>query len=508
MGQLLEFIKGLPFSKKLSLLLVLLATVGLILYAVRYSQRVGYVALWRDLPPEDATAVLSYLKQQKVPFQLDPATGSIMVPADKVHELRMELAAKGIPSGGKVGFEIFDRAKLGVGEFVQKVNYRRALEGELARSIMKLEAVQDARVHIVLPKDSPFVAERVKAQASVVVRTKAGKSLGEEEVEAIRHLVASAVEGLDPEGVEVVDSKGRLLSKRRASSLGMASEHLDLQRQWERALEEKLMGLLEPVVGRGRVVARVSSDWDWKQVRQEQELYQSEPVVRARQVTEETSTGASLAQGMPGVASNLAARGYAGTAGLNLQRRTETTNYEVGKSVLQVIEPFGRLKRVTVAVVVDGKYHASKEGEEPKFVPLSQEELSRIEEMVKSAIGFDPERGDQITVQCLPFQLPREEEAPAVPSLGFERFLPLLRYLVPLVVVMLVFFLVLRPLLRGVLQRPVPAERALPAPEGHEEPLRPSAPSLAEATLRLAKEDVDYTLGMIRRWLKEGRGGR
>lgn len=508
MGQVLEFIKGLPFSKKISLLVVLLATIGLILYAVRWGQKVGYMALYRDLPPEDASAVLSYLKQQKIPFQLDPATGSIMVPADKVHELRMELAAKGIPSGGKVGFEIFDKTKLGVGEFVQKVNYRRALEGELSRSIMKLDAVQDARVHIVLPKDSPFVGERVRAQASVVVRTKAGRSLSEEEVEAIRHLVASAVEGLDPEGVDVVDSKGRLLSKRRDGPLGVASGHLDLQRQWEKSLEEKLVGLLEPVVGRGRVVARVSSDWDWRQVRQEQELYQPEPVVRARQITEETSAGASLAQGIPGVASNLGARGYAGTAGLNLQRRTETTNYEVGRSVLQVVEPFGKLKRVAVAVLVDGKYVPQKEGEEPRFVPLSQEELSRIEEMVKSAVGFDPERGDQITVQCLPFQLPEEEEGEVPVTVGFERFLPLLRYLVPLFVVLLAFFLVLRPLMRGVLQKPAPTEMALPAPEAREELPKPTAPSLAEATLRLAREDVDYTLGMIRKWLKEGRGGR
>lgn len=508
MGQVLEFIKGLPFSKRISLLVVLLATIGLILYAVRWGQKVGYMALYRDLPPEDVSAVLSYLKHQKIPFQLDPATGSIMVPVDKVYELRMELAAKGIPSGGKVGFEIFDKPKLGVGEFVQKVNYRRALEGELARSIMKLDGVQDVRVHIVLPKDSPFVGERIKAQASVVVKTKAGRSLSEEEVEAIRHLVASAVEGLDPEGVDVVDSKGRLLSKRREGPFGVTSEHLDLQRQWERSLEEKLIGLLEPVVGQGRVVARVSSDWDWRQVRQEQELYQSEPVVRARQITEETSAGASLAQGIPGVASNLGTRSYAGTAGLNLQRRTETTNYEVGKSVLQVVEPFGKLKRVAVAVVVDGKYVSQKEGEEPRFVPLSQEELSRIEEMVKSAVGFDPQRGDQVTVQCLPFQLPKEEEEAAPVTVGFERFLPLLRYLVPLLVVLLVFFLVLRPLLRGVLQKPAPVEMALPAPEAREELPKPTAPPLAEATLRLAREDVDYTLGMIRKWLKEGRGGR
>lgn len=521
MDGILKFLKDLPLSKKISLVVVLLGTVGVILFAVKATERYDYVTLYRDLSPEDMGVVIEYLEQQKVPYKVDPLVGSVMVPAEKVYDLRMELASKGIPSGGKVGFEIFDRTKLGVGEFVQRVNYRRALEGELARSIMKLDAVNDCRVHIVLPKDSPFVGERVKARASVVLDLKLGRRLSPDEVEAIRHLVASAVEGLDPEAVSVVDTKGRLLSRNAEdTAVGLASDQLDFQRQWERALEEKIVSLLEPVVGAGKVMARVSSEWDFRQVRQRQEVFQSQPVIRSRQVVEEASTGAPT-YGIPGVASNVkppasgTPRGASAEGGFAIgsTRRTETVNYEVGKTMLEVLEPSGKLRRLSVAVVVDGKY--VEEGEERRFVPLSPEEISRIEEIVRNAVGLDPQRGDRLTVESMPLQVETvpAEVPPSPKGFPIERVLWAMKYVVPLLVVLLVIFAIIRPLVKGVLQaqvqvvqKPVPAE----GPEGEEGGMgeAPRRPPIRETTLRIAKEDLDYTVAMVRKWLTEEEGGR
>lgn len=519
MGRFLQFLKELPLSRKISLLVVLLGTVGVILFAVKATQKFDFVALYRGLDPEDMSTVIEYLKQQKVPYRVDPLSSSVMVPAEKVYQLRMDLASKGIPSGGKVGFEIFDKTKLGMGEFVQKVNYRRALEGELARSIMKLDAVRDCRVHIVLPKDSPFVGERIEARASVILDMKMGRRLTPEEVEAIRHLVASAVEGLDPDDVSVVDTKGRLLSGRpKGSVLGATSDQIALQREWEKSLEEKIVSLLEPVVGPGKVIARVSSEWDWKQVRQRQELFQSQPVVRSRQITEETTAG-TPPFGIPGVASNIRAQGAAArrasaTAGkltVGSTRRTEIVNYEVGRSLLEVTEPMGKLKRLSVAVLVDGKYQTVGEGEAKRveFVPLGQEELSRIEQIVRDAVGLDPARGDRLTVVSLPFRVEEEEVAPPEKPFPIERVLWAMKYLVPLIVALLVIFVIIRPLMRSVLEARVEVvQRALPPEREAEEEMEVKAPPVAEATLRLAKEDIDYTVGMVRKWLKEEEGGR
>jgi len=517
MARILDFIKGISFpnSKRLSLLIVLLGTIGVLVFALKMGQKIDLVPLYRDLPPEDLASVIEYLKQQKVPYSVDPISGEIRVPSDKVYQLRMELASKGFPSGGKVGFEIFDKTKLTLGEFVQKVNYRRALEGELARSIMKLEPVKDCRVHIVLPKDSPFIGERIKARASVMVDLKMGRKLSEEQVESIKYLVASAVEGLDPEDVSVVDSKGRLLSQRvKDPALVLASDQMTFQKQWEKALEDKITGLLEPIVGPGKVVARVSSEWDWRQTRQRQELFQAEPVTRSRQVIEETSGGTSLV-GIPGVASNVPMgtrpQGIASGVGLpsaTSARRSEIVNYEVGKSFIETVEPMGRLKRVSIAVIVDGKYRTVSQGgiQKAEFVPLPQEELQRIEEIVKNAVGIDPSRGDSLSVQCLPFTVPYEE-VPLPPS-GFplDRVLWALKYMMPLLVAFLVIFGVLRPLLKGVTQReemPTP----LASPSQPIEEKKPEHLTLAETTLRLAKEDVDYAVGIIKKWMKEEKGG-
>jgi len=535
MGQLLHFLRDLPFAKKLTLVAVLLATVGGIAFAVHQAHRAGFQVLYSRLSPEDSGAIIAYLKEHKVPYQVDPLSGVVMVPMDKVYELRLELASKGLPQGGGVGFEVFDKSKFGMSDFMQRVNYQRALQGELARTICKLEAVQECRVHLVLPEESPFVEEVKKARASVVLKLRPGSRLGPEEVNSIVHLVASSVEGLEPEGVTVIDTRGRLLSaKKHDPGVKLSAEQVEFQRQWEKSLEDKIVSLLEPVVGKGKVVAKVSSTMEWRRVEQTQEAYDPQGVVRSRQILEEKTPERVLNQGIPGVASNLpqgpAVQAQA-VGGQGVQKRSETVNYEVGRIVTHTLEPVGRLKRLQVAVLVDGTYKAveepaaaagkKKKGKKKKaeattvkrvYVPRTPEEMAKIEEMVKRAVGFDPSRGDEVTVVNLPFETgelaPEGTVATAKPN-PLEIALPVLRHLTPALLVILLFLFVIRPLAKGVLSRPSgpegPPSEAKALEEG--ERSRVPLPSPRELALQVAKEDTDFTVELIRRWLRERKGG-
>ncbi|HEX16463.1 MAG TPA: flagellar M-ring protein FliF [Deltaproteobacteria bacterium] len=528
MAQLLRFINDLPLGKKITLVAVLLATVGGIAFAVHQARQASFQVLYSRLAPEDSGAIIAYLKEHKIPYKVDPLSGAIMVPMDRVYELRLELAAKGLPQGGGAGFEVFDKSKFGMSDFMQKVNYQRALQGELARTICKLDAVQECRVHLVLPEDSPFVEESRKARASVVVKLKPGQRLGREEVEAIVHLVSSAVKGLEPDGVTVIDTKGRLLSaKGHDPGVKLSAEQVEFQRQWERSLEDKIVALLEPVVGRGKVVAKVSSEMEWRRVEQTQESYDPNAVIRSRQVTEEGSGSTPTNQGVPGVASNVPGgrvpqKKVIGTTPA-LQRRSETVNYEVGRIVTHTLEPVGRIKRLQVAVLVDGTYREVAEGEgkegagekggAPKrvYVPRTPEEMAKIEEMVKRAVGFNPQRGDEVTVVNLPFETSEPTgvgtTATSKPGL-LDMAFPFLRHLTPAVVVILLFLFVVRPMIKG-----LTARTEVEAPEAHEakalesESPRPPLPSPKELALQVAREDTDFTVEMIRRWLRERKGG-
>lgn len=527
MGQLLHFLRDLPFTKKLTLVAVLLATVGGIVFAVHQAHRTGFQVLYSRLSPEDSGAIIAYLKEHKVPYRVDPLSGAVMVPMDKVYELRLELASKGLPQGGGVGFEVFDRSKFGMSDFMQRVNYQRALQGELARTICKMEAVQGCRVHLVLPEESPFVEEVKKARASVVLELRPGYRLSLPEVDAIVHLVASSVEGLRPEEVTVIDTKGRLLSaKRHDPRVKLSAEQVELQRQWEKLLEDKIVSLLEPVVGKGKVVAKVSVAMEWRRVEQTQEAYDPQGVVRSRYVLEEKAPEGGLKEGVPGVASNLsqgsAIQAQAG-GGQGVQKRSETVNYEVGRVVTRIVEPVGQIKRLQVAVLVDGTYRTAegsatgnKKGAATTvkrvYVPRPPEEMAKIEEMVKKAVGFDPSRDDEVTVVNLPFkvgELVSEGTMTTAKSNPLEMILPVLRHLTPTLLLILLFLFVVRPLAKGILSRP--SEEVSPSPEAKaiEEGERSKVPlpSPRELVLQVAKEDTDFTVELIRRWLRERKGG-
>ncbi|GAW68539.1 flagellar M-ring protein FliF [Geoanaerobacter pelophilus] len=452
--KLLEPFLALSVSKRL--MIGGAALISLIAFAVliAVANKTDYRPLFANLSAEDSGEMVKKLKELKVPYQISEDGKALLVPAEKVHELRLTMASDGLPQGGGVGFEIFDRKNFGMTEFVQKLNYQRALQGELSRTIGQLTGVESARVHLAIPEKSLFKESEKPPTASVVLKMRSNRTLSESEMQGVVHLVAASIEGMDPENVSVMDSRGKMLSKRSAGDATdkLATVRQETQRQFERTEEDKLQTLLDKVVGTGKSVARVSANFDFKQVEKYEERYDPETAaVRSEQRSEEKGGLTTLASGAPGVQSNLRG-GPAGATTGGGSKTDETLNYEVSRSTARTIEPVGSLSKVSVAVLVDGKYELSpgaKPGAQPKYQPRSPDELQKIEALVKSTVGFNAERGDQVTVANIPFQdsgMAEDEPAPWWEAPFAQALLK--NGLIGLAFLALLFFVV-RPLMKG-----------------------------------------------------------
>lgn len=391
------------------------AGVSIIAFAllIMVANRTDYRPLFTNLTSEDAGEIVTKLKEQKVPYRIATDGKAILVPSDKVYDLRLTMASEGLPQGGGVGFEIFDRKNFGMTEFVQKLNYQRALQGELSRTIAQISGVEQARVHLAIPEKALFKEDEKPATASVVLKVKGNRQLRESDVQGVVHLVASSIEGMNPEHVTVLDQRGKLLSKNSPDDAAgkMTASMQEVQRAYERSTEERLQSLLDKAVGSGKSVARVSAVFDFRQVERYEEKYDPETVVRSEQRSEESMGGAAATAGVPGVQTNLGRNpaGTGGSTGPTGSKNDETLNYEVSRSTARTVEPVGTLSKVSVAILVDGKYDAAAAGKggqnaKPKYAPRSPAELQQIDALVKSAVGFNVERGDQVTVVNIPFQ--------------------------------------------------------------------------------------------------------
>lgn len=450
----------LPPARRWMLVGVVVVSLASFAVLIAVANRTDYRPLFANLNGDDAGEIVRRLKEQKVPYQLAGDGKAILVPADKVYDLRLTLASEGLPQGGGVGYEIFDRKNFGMTEFVQKLNYQRALQGELARTIGQLAGVEQARVHLAIPEKSLFKESEKVPTASVVLRMKANRSLRESEVQGIVHLVSSSIEGMDTEHVTVLDSRGKVLSKGGPTdpSGRMSSAMLEVQRGYERNLEERLQSLLDKVVGSGRSAARVTATFNFKQVEKFEERYDPETTaVRSEQRSEEKLGSTTATAGVPGVQTNLGRTAPApSTAGGGGSKNDETLNYEVSRSTARTIEPVGTVEKVSVAVLVDGKYEtpaAVKEGSsaKAKYLPRTPEELQKIEALIKSAVGFNTERGDQVTVANIPFQDTGEGAGPETER-WWEApvFLALLKNGLIAASFLALIFLVVRPLMRNI----------------------------------------------------------
>jgi flagellar M-ring protein FliF len=379
----------------------------------RWQHDSGFSPLYTALAQDDAGPIVQKLKEEGVEYRISADGASISVPRERAPELRLQMAAAGYPKSGRIGFEIFDKANFGVTDFAEHVNYRRALEGELERSVIALSQVEQARVHISFPQESIFTESRQPAKASVLIKLRPGAQLPESAIPAITHLVSSAVEGLAPEAVSVLDMRGNLLNRGKRTgdkNQDLSEGALEYKHRVEQDLTAKLNSTLEPVVGLGRFRAAVSADCDITSGEQSEEnLDPTHSVMVTSQKTEDVSspTTHAAAGGVPGTASNLpdpAPR--PATTGGGVSRRTESVNYQTSRTVKHTVLPQGALKRLSVSILIDQEVHFEGSGPKAKrvLVPPSPERLKVIHDLASAAVGMDAGRGDQLIVESLPFE--------------------------------------------------------------------------------------------------------
>ncbi|HKP59592.1 MAG TPA: flagellar basal-body MS-ring/collar protein FliF, partial [Polyangiales bacterium] len=362
--------------------------------------------LFSNLGEDDAARIVLRLKAANIPYELGPDGASILVPQAQVHETRLMLASEGLPSGGGVGFEVFDQQRFGESEFSEQVKYHRALEGELARTISHLAGVKRARVHLVLPARTLFASTEQDASASVVVHLIPGWKMRDEQVKGIVHLVASSVRGLDAERVTLVDGEGRPLGGGQRNDGELAGEADGYRREIEKGKERSAQQMLDTTLGQGKSMVRVAAQVSFTREETTEELYDKEAVApRSFQIVEEREGGdGKLVGGIPGAPSNLPGGSqptFGSGGGGVLTRRSETRNFEVSKTLRRAVEPVGRVIGMQVAVVVDGRY--TGKDEKRRFEALRKDELDRIRNVVASAVGIDEKRGDRVVVECVPF---------------------------------------------------------------------------------------------------------
>lgn len=392
-----EFVRKMSPSQAIMLIGVTLSIiVGIVAAANWVGGEINYSVLYSQLDPSETAEVVTYLNEQNKSHKLSDGGRTVLVPSGEVYSLRISLASEGLPQSGNIGYSIFDQSNLGMTEFLQNLNFRRALEGELMKTIMQLNNVQAARVHIVMPKDRLFRQDKKEATASVVLKLKKTGALDKSQLSGITHLVASSVEGLKPENISIIDYHGNLLSSEIESDVlaGLTASQLQVRKNAEKYLEDKAQSMLDGVMGPGKSIIRVSVDMNFKQVEKTSELYDpNSPVIRSEEKAEEMMMASDKQDEF---------------AESKDDKKVETSiaNYEINKTVEHIVNSVGNIERLTIAVMIDGVYKEVENAEGvigEVYEPRPQGEIDRITAIVKSAVGFDQQRNDQIEVVNIPF---------------------------------------------------------------------------------------------------------
>jgi len=472
--------------QKLGLMLAIAAIIALVAGAWMWSQSPDYRVLYTNVSDRDGGAIISALQQMNVPYKFAEGGGAILVPGTHVHEVRLRLASQGLPKGSLAGFELMENQKLGSSQFLEQVNYQRALEGELARSIQSLSAVQNARVHLAMAKPSVFVREKQKPSASVLLNLFPGRTLDPAQVSAIVHLISSSVPDLPVKNVTVVDQGGTLLSStgNAASNSQLDASQLKYVQEIEHSYVKRIEAILTPITGVNNVRAQVTADVDFSQIERAEEIYkpnQTAPgptAIRSQQSTESATGGPQASGGVPGALSNqppapasapiAAAPGTAvstppGGAAVSPSntRKESTVNYEVDKTIRHVRQPIGGIKRLSVAVVVNYRKATDSAGKVSR-TPLAAEEITKINDLVKETMGYNKDRGDTLNVANSPFSTVEREVIPEVPlwkqPATFVLVKEVGKHLLIAAAVLYLVLGVLRPLLKNLAEaRPAPA---------------------------------------------------
>jgi flagellar M-ring protein FliF len=462
---LIQTLRGLGAVRLAAMGAVAVALVVFFVFMSSKLSSTDNAILFGNLDPSESSKIIGKLETMGVPYELKADGHQIWVPSDKVLRLRMNMAEEGLPSGGSAGYELFDRADtLGSTNFVQNVNLIRALEGELARTIRSIGTVAEARVHLVMPKRELFSRTEREPTASVLIRARGTERLTKSQVRAIQHLVAAAVPGLSPTRISVVDARGELLARgsgsdaQGAAATGESAD--DSRRAYEDRMTRIIEELLENSVGAGKVRAEVTAEMDFDRITTNRETYDPNgQVVRSTQSVEETSND-SDSKSKPAVTvrnnlpdANTQQGGGANKSESATSRTEETVNYEISKTVQNHVREVGTLKRVSVAVLVDGTY--SMQSGKPVYQPRSPEEIENLAKLVRSAVGYDEKRGDKVELINMQFAAgPRDDEKIEAPLFGLTKadYFRIAELLVLAVVAILVLLLVIRPIVQRTLE--------------------------------------------------------
>ena len=519
---ILDLVQKLGPRRLVAMGAVTLTLVGFFAFVLTRVSNAPMATLFTDLAPSESAAIVRELDARAIRNEVRNEGATILVPRDSVSRARMDLAAKGLPGGGSVGYEIFDKGDaFSATSFVQNINQLRALEGELARSIRSIDRVQGARVHLSIPERRLFQKDKTPPRASVVLKVRG--ELEATQIRAIRHLVATAVEGLKPGHVSLIDETGRLLADGAGDDGDVANLSADRQASHERRLKAQVEEIVASIVGRGRARVQVAAELDFNRIQQTSESYDPESrVVRSTQTKTEANSSSEPKDGQVGVGNELPAGQKADAAGGQReqgQKNEEVVNYEISRTTRTETIEGGRLKRLSVAVLVDGAYQKGANGE-MSYAPRSAEDLARIATLVRLGIGFDKARGDQVEVVNLRFS-----EAPQVPEISTpsfaEKFLTfgrddILHFAeigVFALITLIVLLFVVRPLVREITApappeaskgttAPANAEQTAPATAAGALPGAPALVGIEALGSRIASQPQDAA-AVLRNWMRQ-----
>lgn len=532
-----SFLGQISSQQKTLLILASAAIVALVAGGWMWGRAPDYRVLFSNISDHDGGAIIAALQQMNVPYKFADGGGAILVPESQVHDARLKLAAQGLPKGGLVGFELMENQKFGTSQFLEQVNFNRAVEGELARSIQSLSAVSSARVHLAIPKQSVFMREQPKPTASVLVNLHPGRTLDPQQVSAVAHLVSSSVPNLQLKNVTLVDQHGNLLSRTDESGAnnGLDASQLKYVQAVERSYIERIEAILSPIVGAENVRAQVAADVDFAQSEHTSEIYKpnqnpADSAVRSQQISESSMRPGTGEGGVPGALSNQPP--VPATAPVTTPpgtpadppapavvppntRKDATTNYEVDKTVQHVRKAVGSIKRMSVAVVVNYRRVTDQSGA-TSAKPLTEAEKAQVTDLVKEAMGFNSERGDTLNVVNSPFADQERETVPELPLWKQPEVVDLARQIGKMLLLGgLILYLILgvvRPTLKRINQPPAPlltaaqADEDVPIPEViPAERQAPPALSQHEQNLtlarQLAKDDPKRVANVVKQWV-------
>ncbi len=515
--QIFRIYQRMPMSRKIGMATMLALLIAAFSAMFFWANRIDFQTAYTGLTQEDAAKIVEKLKEQNIPYELAGNGTTIKVPSPQVYDVRLSMAAAGLPKGGTVGYELFDETDFGTTDFVQKMNYQRALQGELARTIREFQEVEDARVMIAMPKDSVFIEETKPPSVSVLLKLR--RDLSPEKIGAVVHLVASALEGMTPDRVAVVDTKGRVLFK-GASEEEKFGEQADSQLQYkssvEKSLAARIQTMLERIVGPGKAIVRVAADMDFDQIDINEELYDPDvQVVRSRQNLLETKDKTS-GPGEVSSVNRITAPGQepGGGSSEKNNKQDETVNYELNRTVKRTVKPVGILKRLSVAAVLDGNYRIENDANDKpvrQYSARTPAELEQFKGIVQNAMGYSEDREDQVTVESFPFS--ETDEMAEITGFDWKDFYRQYgRSVINIVLVLLLFVFIVLPLIKTMKEIKTTVVESLPAPDERmglppgaaERALSdPSKMTPKEKAKHYAKEDIDKSATILKGWMAE-----